>query len=134
MFYFVKGFDIANYADDSTSYSADKSIEFVVNNLEHSSSILFKRLNDNYMKVNTGKSHLPDSGNVRATAKIDNNYTESEKEEVSLGIRSILIFLLKTILIIFVTASQKLNALARAASYINIQERRIIMKAFILFI
>ena len=85
------------------------------------------------MKVNTGKSHLPDSGNVRATAKIDNNYTESEKEEVS-GIRSILIFLLKTILIIFVTASQKLNALARAASYINIQERRIIMKAFILFI
>ena len=61
------------------------------------------------MKVNTGKSHLPVSGNVRATAKIDNNYTESEKEEVSLGIRSILIFLLKTILIIFVTASQKLN-------------------------
>ena len=56
-----------------------KIIEFVVNNLEHSPSILFKWLNDNYMKVNTGKSHLLISGNVRATAKIDNSYIESEK-------------------------------------------------------
>ena len=79
MFYFLKDFDIANDADDSTPYTADKNIEFVVNNLEHSSSILFKWLSDNYMKVNTGKSHLLVSGNVRATAKIDSNYIESEK-------------------------------------------------------
>ena len=57
MFYFLEGFDIANYADDSTPYTADKNIEFVVNNLEHSSSILFKWLNDIYMKVNTGKNY-----------------------------------------------------------------------------
>ena len=42
--------------------------------------------NDNYMKVNTGKSNLLVSGNVRATAKIDDNYIESEKEQVLLGI------------------------------------------------
>ena len=81
MFYFLKYFDIANYADDSTPYTADKNIEFVVNNLEHSSSILFKWLNDNYMKVNTGKNYLLVSGNVRATAKIDSNYIESKKEQ-----------------------------------------------------
>ena len=57
MFYFLEYFDIVNYADNSTPYNADKNIEFV-NNLEHLSSILFKRLNYNYMKVNTGKSHL----------------------------------------------------------------------------
>ena len=56
-----------------------KIIEFVVNNLEYPLSILFKWLNDNYMKVNTGKSHLLVSGNVRATAKIDSSYIESEK-------------------------------------------------------
>ena len=67
MFYFLEGFDIANYADDSTPYCA----ESVVNNLEHSSTILFKWLNNNYMKVNTGKSHLLLSGNSRATATID---------------------------------------------------------------
>ena len=44
MFYFLEDFDIANYADDSTPYNADKNVEFVVNNLKHSWSILFKDL------------------------------------------------------------------------------------------
>ena len=51
MFYFLEGFDIANYADDSTPYSVGKSAESVVNNLEQSSTILFKWLNNHYMKV-----------------------------------------------------------------------------------
>ena len=46
MFYFLEGFDIANYADDSTPYCAGKSAESVVNNLEQSSTILFKWLNN----------------------------------------------------------------------------------------
>ena len=54
MFYFLEDFDIANYADDSTPYCACKSVEFVVNNLEQSSSILFEWLNNNYMKLHTG--------------------------------------------------------------------------------
>ena len=58
MFYFLEDFDILNYADDSTPYNADKSIEFVIKNLEHLSSILFKWLNGNYMKINTGKNYL----------------------------------------------------------------------------
>ena len=57
MFYFLEDFDIANYANDSTPYCAGKSAEFVVNNLKQSSSILFEWLSNNYMKVNTGKSH-----------------------------------------------------------------------------
>ena len=36
------------------------------------------------MKVNIGKSHFQVSGNVRAIAKIDENYIESEKEQVLL--------------------------------------------------
>ena len=80
MFYFLEDFDIANYADDSTPYCAGKSAEFVVNNLEQSSAILFEWLNNNYMKVNTGKSHLLLSGNSRATATIDNSCIESEDE------------------------------------------------------
>ena len=71
IFYLLEDFDIAIYADDSTPYNADKNIEFVVNNSQQSSSILFKWLNDHYMKVNMV--------NVRATTMIDNNYTESGK-------------------------------------------------------
>ena len=107
MFYFLEDYDITNYADDSTPNNADKNVESVVNNLEHSSSILFKWLNDNYMKVNTGKRHLLISGNVRSKAKIDNNYIESKKEQVLLGITIDLTLLLKTILIIFVKKQVK---------------------------
>ena len=38
------------------------------------------------MKANTGRSNLLVSRNVRATANIDSNYTESEKEQVLLAI------------------------------------------------
>ena len=86
MFYFLEDFDIANYADDSTPYCAGKSAEFVVNNLEQSSAILFEWLSNNYMKVNTGKRYLLLSGNSRATATIDNRYIESEDGQVLLGI------------------------------------------------
>ena len=74
MFYFLEDFDIANYADDTTPYCAGKSAEFVVNNLEQSSAILFEWLNNNYMKVNTGKSHLLLSADSTVTATIDNSY------------------------------------------------------------
>ena len=41
MFYFLENFDIANYDDDSSPNNADKNIEFAINNLEQSLSILF---------------------------------------------------------------------------------------------
>ena len=132
MFYFLEGFDIANYADDPTPYCAGKSAESVVNNLEQSSTILFKWLSNNYMKVNTGKGHLLLSGNSRATATIGNSYIESEDEQVLLGITidSNLIFESR-INSICKKANQKLNALARMAPYMNIQKRRTIMKSFV---
>ena len=72
------------------------------------------------MKVNAGKSHLLVSGNVRATAKIDNNNIESEKEQVLLDIT---IGSNRTfendINNICKRASQKLNALARVAPCMN---------------
>ena len=86
MFYFLEDFDIANNADDSTPYCADKSAAFFVSNLEQSSKILFEWLNNNYMNLNTGKSHLLLSVNSRATATIDNSYIELEDEQVLLGI------------------------------------------------
>ena len=120
MFYFLEDFDIANYADDSTPCNADKNNEFVVNDLEHLSSILFKRLNNNYMKVNTGKSHLLSSGNVRAMAKIDSNYIESEKEQMLLGITIDSNFTFENhINNICKRASQKFYAPARFASYMK---------------
>ena len=76
------------------------------------------------MKVNAGKSYLQDSGNVSATAKIDKNYIESEKEQVLLGIMidSNLTFE-NHVNHICKTARQKLNALARVPLNMNIQKK-----------
>ena len=41
MFYFMADFEIANYADDSTLFSAKANHKSVVQELEVSSSILF---------------------------------------------------------------------------------------------
>ena len=101
IFYFLEDFDIANYADHSTLYFAGKSPEFFVSNLEQLSAILFEWLNNSYMKVNTGKSHLLLSGNSRATATSDTSYIESEDEQVLLGITIDSNLLLKTISIVF---------------------------------
>ena len=86
MFYFMEDFEIANYADDSTPFSAKINHELVVEELEVSSSVLFTSLRNNYMKANTDKSHLLLSGNIDLNANIDGNVTESEDSQVLLGI------------------------------------------------
>ena len=115
------GFNIANYAVDSTPYCADKRAEFVVSHLEQSSTIFSEWLDNNYIKLNTVEGYLLFLCNSRATATIDNNYIESEDKQVLLGITidSSLTFE-NHIDSICKKANQKFNALARIVPYMNI--------------
>ena len=56
LFHFIPNFDIANYADDNTPYSANNNIANVLSNLKQQSNILNKWFNDNYMKANLGST------------------------------------------------------------------------------
>ena len=56
LFYFLE--DIASYVDDTTIYTVNKEKESVISGLETSSSLLFRWFNGNFMKANSGKSHL----------------------------------------------------------------------------
>ena len=132
MFYFLDEYDIANYADDSTPFSAKENHELVIKDLESSSSILFRWLEFNYMKVNSDKSHLLMSGNLTFLSNVDNNVIESENQQELLGILIDSNLTFKGhINNICKKASQKLNALARISPYMDIQKRRTIMKSFI---
>ena len=132
MFYFLEDYDIANYADDSTPYSAKENNELVINDLENCSSILFNWLKENSMKINTDKSHLLMSGDKQNIAKIDEYYIKSENQKELLGvlIDSNLTFV-SHINNLCKKASQKLNALARISSYMNIRKKKVLMKSFI---
>ena len=132
MFYLMEDFEIANYADDSTPFSAKMNHELVVEELEVSSSVLFTWLRNNYMKANTDKSHLLLSGNIDLNANIDGNVIESEDSQILLGITIDSNLSFNThINNLCKKASAKLNALARISGYMNLPKRRMIMKSFI---
>ena len=84
----MEDFEIANYADDWTPFSAKLSHKSVVEELEISSSVLFTLLRNNYMKANAEKSHLLLSGSNKFTANIDGNVIESGDNQILLGITS----------------------------------------------
>ena len=132
MFYFMEDFEIANYADDSTPFSAKLNRKSVVEELQISSSVLFTWLRNNYMKANTEKSHLLLSGSDTLTANIDGNDLESEDNRILLSftIDSNLSFN-KHINNLYKKASTKLNAFARISGYMDLPKRRVIMKSFI---
>ena len=79
-------FELANYADDSTQFSLKLNHKSVVEELEISSSVLFTWIRNNYMKVNTEKSHLLLFGSNKLIANVDGNVTESEDNQILLGI------------------------------------------------
>ena len=84
------------------------------------------------MTINTDKSHLLMSGDKQNIAKIDEFYIKSENQKELLGvlIDSNLTFV-SHINNLCKKASQKINALARISSYMNIRKKKVLMKSFI---
>ena len=131
MFYFLEDYEIANYVDGTTPYSAKRNHQFVIEKLEKSSAILFKWPGNNFIKINTDKSHLSLPGNTKLTSNTDKNLIESEmkQELLRITIHSYLSFE-EHVNNICKKASQKLNALTMIYSYMDIQKQTAIIKSF----
>ena len=71
LFYFLENTNIASYADDNILYSAEKNRETVINTIETSSQVLFNWFSDNFMKANSGKSHLLMIGTETTHANVE---------------------------------------------------------------
>ena len=132
LFYFLEGVAVASYVDDTTPYTASKTNDLVIKEIEHFSKVLFKWFDFHYMKINSGKSHVLSSGNDNVSANIDNHTIISENKNELLGIilDSKLSFE-DHINNLCKKASQKLNALARIASYVCLEKRKTVMKPYV---
>ena len=86
LFYFLENTDIASYADDNTLYSAQKNRVTVINTIETSSQVLFDWFSDNFMKANSGKSHLLMSDTETTHENVDGSMIKSGQKEILLGI------------------------------------------------
>ena len=95
------------------------------------SQVLFNWFSDNFMKANSGKSHLLMSGTEATQANVDGSMINSSQKEILLGIDldSELKFE-HNVNFMCKKASQKLYALARIAPFMDLRQRRNIMKAF----
>ena len=86
LFCIIKDCDIANYADDNTSFLSGKNVEEVLNSLENVSSNLFQWFTENELKGNESKYHLLISSGENAHVQIGTSEIKNSDCESLLGL------------------------------------------------
>ena len=124
-FYECEDSNIANYADDTTTYACRENIRAVISELQ---SFAFKL----FMKANPEKSHILLSNKKTEKVTINDAALTSGVEEKLLG------FVLdsglkseKHVTGIYNKASEKIHVLSRITSYMPLKKRRLLMKMFV---
>ena len=133
IFYFVSKCDITNYADDTTPYSVEETMDTLLGSLETDTSTLIKWFRDNYFQLNADKCHL-------LISKHSNDIFINVEEEVIECSSSVKLLGVtidnklnfdEHVTKLCKKASQKIHALARISNFMSQDKLRIIMKAFI---
>ena len=123
---------IINYADDTTLYACEPNIGLVLSKLEKDTSTVFTWFQNNYLKVNSGKSQLFTTSDNIQHINVGGNHLSSSKHEELLDILTDhKLTFEKHLLNIVQKVNQKLHALARISKFMPRKKLRIIMKAFL---
>ena len=134
-FYLVKDTEICNYADDTTVFACGSDLGSILESLEGDAALLSLWFENNYMKMNEDKSHLPVFGNTdnEVTVNISGSLIKESDEEKLLGVTLDKTLNFKT----HVTnrckrASQKLHALARVSRYMDKPQLELTITSFVM--
>ena len=132
LFFDIIDIEVANYSDDTTPYTYDYTIENVIQKLEINGNKIFQWFSDNYLKANPDKCHFLTNKKGDISINIKNENISSSQCQKCLGIKfDNTLFFDDHVSSICKKASNKLNALVRVPNYMNFDQRRLIMKAFI---
>ena len=131
----LSGNRLCNYADNTTIYACDKTLDSVIVSLESDSSIVIQWFGDNFMKLNADRCHLLILGrnpNQQVTLDIGDSAKENTDEEKLLGvvIDKKLTFD-TTVSKLCKNAGIKLFALARIAGSMDPIKLGILIRAFV---
>ena len=134
LFFFLKDVGICNFADDTTTYISDESLENVLKSLEKNSMLAIRWFENNYMKLNTDKCRLIVSGykHEQVWANIGKNLIWESNNVTLLGVtidRDLTFD--KHVLKFCSKANQKLSALFRMVNLLSFNKRRTLFKAFV---
>ena len=126
LFFFTKGSDIVNYADDNTPFTCKDDINSVIEQLEKDSKTLLNWFSNNALKANPDKFHLLLSDtNEDINIIVDNYEIRNNKHKKLLGI--IIDNKMKFeehISKLCSKASQKLHALARVSNFMKTEQNK----------
>ena len=133
MFYFISKSDIANYADDTTPFTVNKTMDSLLDSLGKDTDSLIKWFRDNYLKLNAEKCHLLVSNHSKdIEINVGEEIIECEKSVKLLGVTlDNQLNFNEHVSNICKKASQKLHALSRISHYLCQDKLRMLMKAFI---
>ena len=124
--------NIINYVDDNTLYAGEPNMDLLLTWLEKDTSTVFTWFQNNYLKANSGKSHLLTTSDNIQHINVGGNQLSSSKYEELLGILiDHKLTFENHLLNIVQKVNQKLHALARISKYMPRKKLRIIMKAFV---
>ena len=132
LFYECEDSSVASYADDTAPYSCATNIPSVALELQASATKLFLWFKNNHLKANPGKSHILLSSKKPEIVSVDGICIAASSREKLLGV--IIDSELKFenhITEICLKVSKKINALCRISSFMSLEKRRTLMKAFI---
>ena len=133
LFLFMSKSNVANYADDKTLYACEKKLYDVKIRFESESLILFEWFHDNYLKANSGKSHVMLTTDNKLKINVKESPISNEKIVKLLGVTVDNKLSFESHLnLVCKKVSQKLHALARVSKFISKKKLKVVMKAFIM--
>ena len=136
LFFFLKDAGICNFADDTTTYISDESLENFLELLEKNSmlAIAIGWFTNNYMKLNTDKCRLIVSG-YKHEQVWENKGKELIWESNDVKLLGVTIDrdlkFDKHVLKLCSKANQKLSVLSRMRNLLSFNKRRALFKPFV---
>ena len=126
--------DVCNFADDTTFFACNSDLKHLIGRLEHDTKLAIEWFENNYMKLNEDKCHLPVSGHryESSWAKIGETRIWESKNEKLLGLtidRNLNFD--HYVIILCKKAGRKLSALSRISNYMSFEKKIILLKAFV---
>ena len=129
MFMGLTDTEVCNYADDTTLYACNKSLQNVVNSMKRDTQKIITWFPDSYMRLNEEKCHLMtfSTSSTDTSIHVGNAQIKESSEEKLLGVT-----LDKHRTFKSHVSNQKIHGIARISKYMETEKIVLLMKTFIM--
>ena len=132
--YLTESTELCNFADDTTLCASDKVLNYLIKRLEHDSLLAVEWLQNNNMKLNQNKYRLLVSGCTHENVWVqigDEIIWKSNKQKLQASKINTNLNFNEYVSSLYRKAGEKLSILERLLNFMNIKERRVLIKSLL---